>query len=289
MEIKALKEMLAFYKQRFCRLVYGSVAHIFGTLRGNAITTFFGYKNFGDVITPVLLRKIGYTPVNSLNVSRGEFVFVGSVLDSIENDYKGVILGSGFLGERVQKRLNFATVLGVRGEFSKKLLGIKEEIQLGDGGLILPKFLKERPAKKYKIGIIPHFSDADDVRVCAWAKRFGDNARVIRVRQDPESVFYEICSCEYIISSSLHGLVLADSLGISNLWMVLSDLCSCGEFKFHDYYSAFGEKRIPFFPTGDEDMSELIEMMTKPSDSVPEIIEDIYKLFLSLTDYFPRG
>lgn len=286
MKKKVLKDKYVYYKQYCCRFFQGRVAHLIGSVRGNVMTTFWGFNNFGDLITPVLLQKIGYTPVNSMDVNSGEFIFVGSILDSIHNDYNGVILGSGFLKNNRQKQLKKATVLGVRGEFSKKLLGIEERVHLGDGGLILPKFFKERPAKKYKIGIIPHYSDIHDVRILNWMKNFGDSSKIISVCRDAETVFYDICSCEYIISSSLHGLVVADSLGISNLWIKLSDLCGSGEFKFHDYYTAFSEKRYPYVPTGNENLSELIERTLKPSGTVPDVIDGLYELFLSLPNYF---
>jgi len=219
-----------------------------------------------------------------MSVNSSEFLFVGSILDGIENDYLGIILGSGFLSSKTQKKLVKANVLGVRGKFSKRLLGIEDDVQLGDGGLILPKFFKSRPNKRYKLGIVPHYSDNKDGRITTWSRRFGDEVKIIDVLQSPERVFNEICSCEYIVSSSLHGLVVADSLGISNLWTVLSDLCGNGEFKFHDYYSAFGETRQPYFPSGEESINDLIGRMRKPADSVPDAIEKIYSLFLSLPD-----
>ena len=43
-----------------------------------------------------------------------------------------------------------------------------------------------------------------------------------------------------ILSSSLHGLVAADSFGIPNIRMVCSDRIYGGDFKYDDYYSAFG-------------------------------------------------
>jgi pyruvyltransferase len=37
----------------------------------------------------------------------------------------------------------------------------------------------------------------------------------------------------------LHGLVFADSLGVPNKWIYLTDKLAGGSFKFHDYYSVF--------------------------------------------------
>jgi len=46
--------------------------------------------------------------------------------------------------------------------------------------------------------------------------------------------------CRTIVSSSLHGLVVADSLGIPNMRMICSDRIRGGDYKYDDYYSAFG-------------------------------------------------
>ena len=47
-------------------------------------------------------------------------------------------------------------------------------------------------------------------------------------------------SCETIASSSLHGLIAADSFHIPNLWIKLSNRIIGNDFKYHDYYSSYG-------------------------------------------------
>jgi hypothetical protein len=43
-----------------------------------------------------------------------------------------------------------------------------------------------------------------------------------------------------VLSSSLHGLIAADALGVPNAWIGLSDALRGGDFKFRDYYGVFG-------------------------------------------------
>ena len=46
------------------------------------------------------------------------------------------------------------------------------------------------------------------------------------------------------MTSSLHALILADSLGIPNKWMFEEKVIGNG-FKFRDYAASFGEKIEP--------------------------------------------
>lgn len=51
----------------------------------------------------------------------------------------------------------------------------------------------------------------------------------------------KICSCEYIVSNSLHGLIVSDSYNVPNLWASFSnDNIDGGLFKYRDYFSSVG-------------------------------------------------
>ncbi|MEX0732968.1 MAG: polysaccharide pyruvyl transferase family protein [Aquisalimonadaceae bacterium] len=262
------------------RFAQGASAYPLAKLRGKAITSFWGFKNFGDLITPLLIKELGYVPINCPRVSYARLVLVGSVLDSMSNDYSGIILGSGFL-RKEQKKIKKAKVLGVRGEISKKLLGITSEVLYGDAGLLLPYFLTKPEKKKYMVGVVPHYSESKDIRVHKLASSTEFTVTVINVLQDPVEVFREIGECQYIVSSSLHGLVLADSMGIPNVWMKLS---ARSELKYHDYYSAFQESRRPQELSGFETLDDIAEKSRIPGSIVNELSEALYKEFIRLPE-----
>ena len=67
---------------------------------------------------------------------------------------------------------------------------------------------------------------------------------VIDVRSGIENVMREASKCERIISSSLHGIILSDALGIENKWEISEKVLGAG-FKFRDYASALGEEIEP--------------------------------------------
>ena len=51
-------------------------------------------------------------------------------------------------------------------------------------------------------------------------------------------VIDQICSCERILSSSLHGLIVSDAYQIPSCWIELTGKISGGYFKYYDYASS---------------------------------------------------
>lgn len=271
-----IKNKLFALKQVGLRVLDALKALPFAFYHRNGLIAYWGFKNFGDLITPLILKEMGYTPIHAPRVSKAQFVAVGSILDSINASFSGVILGSGFLNDKRPKRLPKAKILAVRGKLTKELLGIEEDISLGDSGLLVARFITERPNKKYKLGIVPHYSDVENGKLKHFIQHYGDEILVIDVLQPVEDVFSQIASCDFIASSSLHGLVFSDSLNIPNLWLSYSDLLGNGTFKFDDYYSAFDVKRAPYSPSGNESPEELISFMNIPPENVQDVTEQLF-------------
>ena len=51
-------------------------------------------------------------------------------------------------------------------------------------------------------------------------------------------IIEQITSCEFIISSSLHGLIVSDAYGVPNVWAEFSDNIWGNGFKYRDYYAS---------------------------------------------------
>lgn len=136
------------------------------------------------------------------------------------------------------KELEFSSV---RGELSKqrieKILGRKLDISTGDAGLLAAHLVSD-VEKKYTVGVIPHFREQDEM-IFKRAASYYPNAHWINLSDNPYSVIREIGECEVIISSSLHGLIVADSFGIPNIRVIKSNKMYGDGFKFDDYYSSF--------------------------------------------------
>lgn len=207
-------------------------------LKRYPVVYFDSVLNVGDLINPYLVEKIsGRKAHNVRSKMIRHVVGLGSMFHMANSN--SLIWGTGIISGEVdfRKMIKCHSVKAVRGHLTKNILfenGVicSDNLPLGDPGLLMPNFYNPRIIKKYKVGIIPHYVDID----LEFLKTIEDSV-VIDVRQDPESFIDELLKCEYVISSSLHGLILADSYAIPNKWVTFSDKITGGSFKFRDYYS----------------------------------------------------
>ena len=233
--------------------------------------------NFGDLLTPVILRKFGVIPIPALVDFTS--VCVGSLLEEIDSKYKGYIIGSGLIYEK-RKSFDNAIILAVRGKLTQELIGAPNNIVLGDPGLLVSYLIKKSPKKRFEVGLVPHYVDKLDKRLFRIIDRFPGQVKIIDVQRGPLSVLREIDQCRYILSSSLHGLVSADSLGIPNAWIELSDKVYGSGFKFHDYASAFDCEIKSNYLSGDEDINMLVQMTHQVSPNVELVKAQLSDLFV---------
>ena len=132
--------------------------------------------------------------------------------------------------------------------------------------------------KKYFVGIVPHRWDKDQEVFKKMLKHY-PNSKIIDVQNNPVQVLKEISECEYIISTSLHGLIVSDSYAIPNCWCEISDRVLGEGFKFHDYFSSFGTDREVFdlregqLPNIDEDFKCNFKSIDQVYEKQQELID----------------
>lgn len=216
---------------------------LIGSIRHNRIETFWFNQvpNAGDLITPFLLEKMGFTPILT-DPMRSKVIVCGSLMQRIDENYANYILGAGFLNEGPSINLQKARILAVRGKYTRDRISAPVDTALGDPGLLLARYMPKRERKGFFIGIIPHFSEKDDPWLKDFIARNPKQAKFIDIQKKPLEVLRQIDQCEYILSSSLHGIVFADSLLIPNVWISLSKSSSSKIYKFNDYYSAYTDE-----------------------------------------------
>jgi len=257
--------------------------HFKGSLQSNLVSAYWyrGIPNFGDQLNIDLLKYYGLTPFHQPRHS-AELLVIGSILDKVPEDYSGIIAGSGLI-ENVSRRFPNAKIYAVRGKLTRDLIYAPKSVPMGDPGLLISNIFKKRYKKKYVLGLIPHYVDDKDIRLQQIYNHNPDDVVIIDVRRTPKDVFKNIDQCQFILSSSLHGIITADSLGIPTGWIILSNQVLGKGFKFFDYASAIEKNISPNYITGNESLSYLISLTHINNGSLIEIQSKLDQVFITLS------
>jgi len=226
-----------------------------------------GRSNFGDALTELLLTNLGVTP-HWCEPAEAELVIVGSILLHLPDGWAGTVCGVGLMYGDSRIDLSNADVLALRGTLTAARVTCspgRRPIVIGDPGLLVSRFVTQ-PTAKYDFGIIPHWSDT------RLRERY-PHGQLIDVNQPPAQVVSEIASCQHVISSSLHGIVVADAFGVPRQAELFPQACiDGGDFKFRDYASALDE--TPRFG----------EMWRAPSEKVERIQDGLWEALAVAVD-----
>jgi len=166
-------------------------------------------------------------------VELAEVICVGSILGNlVKPDYKGIVLGSGKLFEDGVVPPS-AKILALRGPLTAR--GVKGAYAIGDPGLLADE-LVIIDDKQHDLGIVPHWSDHTLEHDPQFAKY---DPVIVRFDSDPLTVIRTIGACRKIISSSLHGLILADAFNIPRRFEATAAWAKeGGDFKVRDHNAA---------------------------------------------------
>lgn len=225
-----------------------------------------GKKNFGDLLSGLLLERFCGLKSQWAEPGEADLVMCGSVLEHLPNDYAGMIAGAGKLHEKTKIDLPYAKILALRGPLSAK--GISGNFVLGDPGLLADELVKIEN-KEYSLGIVPHWSDTVlGTKFKKW------RPHIINVADDPLHVITEIAKCKKIVSSSLHGIILADALQIPRRIelapRMITHSSEGGVFKWKDYCASLNMK----FETGrtqQTDRNKVVDIQHELFDVFEEI------------------
>ena len=229
----------------------------------------YARNNWGDDINIGMLEEISDLKVLVMNRSRvfthlpvKTYSCIGSILGECFGKNLE-IWGSGFRSDKSRIHVLPRKVHSVRGPLTRQALirqGIDCPEVYGDPALLVSKYYRPKPGRKYKYGIIPHYADEKNPLVRAIISR----PDVLVISMADYKHWHDIpdavCSCEMIVSSSLHGLIVADSYGIPNMWVRFSDNIAGGNFKYLDYFASVGrEVQAPVRIGSREDLDSALE------------------------------
>ncbi len=249
-------------------------------------------KNFGDVLGPTLIEHLSGRPVQFAEILQSDIVTIGSILENEHcvagtwSDYRGIVWGTGRMNAHAPLALPHAHVLALRGLWSRQhtKLGPLEAPILGDPGLLAHLLAPSRTVKRYQLGIIPHFLELDAPRVARLAA-ISSEIKIVDMTEPVTDVIATVASCHNVLSSALHGLILADSLGIPNQWLRL-DIKNDREAgippsKYLDYYSVFGIEEKRQIRLSDNETLETLLSHFGPFDrpGLEQIQQDLLRSF----------
>lgn len=200
---------------------------------------FVAVRNVGDLLNPYMIPKLtGREIVRAQSDMRNHIRAVGSVLGSASR--RSFIWGSGSIdGKPPRKPVDPEKIFALRGEKTLALcrdrFGLEKRVPLGDPAILMPQLYDPDVVKRHRIGLVPHFLDFDFVSGIAAGM---DGVTVLDVRQEPEPFVDQLKACEFVISSSLHGLILSDAYLIPNIWAKFASDLMGDQWKFEDYFSS---------------------------------------------------
>lgn len=150
-------------------------------------------------------------------------------------------------------------------------MGINCPQQYGDPALLISRYYNAKPLlRKYKIGVIPHHSDLDNLMLHRFVEKHPDDILLINLTTYNQwtDIPDMVVSCDCILSSSLHGLIVADYYSVPNVWIGLSDKVYGGDFKFNDYFSSVQRRDKQFIIKSIADFESLLASPTTKCNAV---------------------
>ena len=209
----------------------------------------FGNANFGDDLNLHIIKKLSnnkYIIPYSYSVlsrffKKTKYSCIGSVINYA--DKKTIVWGSGAIDDALDSKFDPKEILAVRGPMTRELLirnGFSCPKIYGDPALLTPLYYKPIHPIRYKLGIIPHYIDKNSPLLDTYKDNL--DVLIIDVQEYGKWTDFidKVISCGMILSSSLHGLIIADAYDVPNIWCKFSENIRGNDFKFHDYFLSTG-------------------------------------------------
>lgn len=197
-------------------------------------------ENYGDLLSAYIVEKVTGKPVKWVHPRKQKwykkrkrnFLAAGSIIHHANRN--SIVWGSGIIDR--QQEVAAADFRAVRGPRTREYLqrkGYECPQVYGDPALLLPQLFNPEISKKYKLGIIPHYHDYE--QVLDYYKDKKDILVIDLMTMDVEEVTRQIMSCERTLSSSLHGLIVSHVYQIPSVWVKFSNKIFGDDIKYVDY------------------------------------------------------
>lgn len=195
-------------------------------------------NNFGDDINFSFLPNItGKHHKKYNNELETNYLMIGSIfIDKYINKFTEV-WGAGMLKYKLLENKPYK-VHAVRGPKTREIC-LDSEIECpdvyGDPALLIPYYYNPYVQKKYKLGIIPHHSHLKSDLL----NKFKNNNDILIINfkryKNWKDIIKQIKECDFIVSESLHGLIISESFRIPNIWVSIGESIN-QDLKYEDFF-----------------------------------------------------
>lgn len=208
------------------------------------------HNNVGDYLSLVITEHVcackGIDPYQKVHETKHLYA-IGSILPGYQD---AVVWGSGFGYEKprrwyspiycfLHKHCHRIDVRAVRGLETRRILlqmGISCPEIYGDPAVLMPLFYKGNGPQGIKdYVVVPHYSRLEEFR---------DAGHLLStITRDYRKFIDSLLEARLVISSSLHGIILAEAYGIPAV--MLCDTPSEDITKYKDWYYSTGRTEFP--------------------------------------------
>ncbi|WP_176444057.1 polysaccharide pyruvyl transferase family protein [Rhodococcoides kyotonense] len=242
--------------------------------------------NFGDELTPGLVKSLFGQKCSWRRPKNSDMTGAGSTLEMVQlmnapDTLK--IWGSGFMLRDPLNGRNFDfprfDVHAVRGHLSRERIESDREVAVGDPGLLASRVYPRSERVDGRVGLVYHWMHKTDPVVLSLARE--GKITLIDPSRKPAKVIADITACDFVLSTSLHGLIVADSYGVPNAWIELDQEIGGAGYKFEDYYSVFDGKAVQHSSdlARDEDTIASLRDEYRPIPNLTEIQDNLIAAF----------
>lgn len=248
-----------------------------------ATTADHPFANLGDALSPIIVSALSGLPIEHqhFDAAKTRFACVGTIGQDLKGgtihlwgtgiDAQKKVINQGRSSYQCPENTNFY-VHALRGPFSAQVFanqGVNVPSVYGDPVWFLPSLIAPAPEKQYELGVIVHLTELASLKDTTTLKEkllryqipntLASSIRIITTLVPPtveaiESKIKEITTCKRIISTSLHGLVIAETYGIPCLYLrngmkgasqvALYDEQERIDQRMRDFYTGVGLKQL---------------------------------------------
>lgn len=237
---------------------------------GNGIKLFYWRlssqsENLGDYLSKVVVTHLISKKVKESSIKNRKTLYaIGSIIGL--RCQNAVVWGSGILTENpnIQQfiRHSLLDIRAVRGPKTRQLLldwGKNCPEVYGDPAILMPLiYTPKKTEKKYKVSLVFHHEHNK------FSVPENQDIHMIDIKtEDYEHVIDEIAQSSLVISSSLHGIILAEAYGVPAITLLKKEAIT---FKFEDWYFSTGRQNITMARSIEEAL--LLQPMDLPELSI---------------------